>query len=80
YDDDAPINLGRGETTSIAELAELICEVMGYRGRLEFDASKPDGVPLKGLDSSRLHELGWKPSVALREGIEKTVEWYRSKR
>lgn len=80
YDDDAPINLGRGETTSIAELAKIICEVVGFRGTLEFDTSKPDGVPLKGLDSSKLREMGWKPSVPLREGIEKTVEWYRSAR
>ena len=80
YDDETPINLGTGETTSIAELAELVCDVVGYRGRLEFDTSKPDGVPLKGLDSSKLRALGWTPSVTLREGIEKTVEWYRSTR
>ena len=78
YDADEPINLGTGETTSIAELAEIICDVVGFRGKLEFDTSKPDGVPLKGLDSSRLRDLGWRPSTELRDALAKTVDWYRA--
>jgi len=52
--------------------------VVGFRGKLEFDTSKPDGVPLKGLDSSRLRDLGWRPSTELRDALAKTVDWYRA--
>ena len=63
------INVGYGEDMSIAEYARAACEVIGYRGRLAFDAAKPDGTPKKLLDSSRLLALGWKPKTGLREGI-----------
>jgi len=72
HDDDAPLNLGTGVQTSIADLAVLVQTVVGYRGELRFDTSKPDGIPFKGLDSSRIHSLGWQPSVDLREGLERT--------
>jgi GDP-L-fucose synthase len=63
------INIGAGKDLSIRELAEMVCEVVGFRGRLEFDASKPDGTPRKLLDVSRLTALGWSPSTGLRDGI-----------
>ena len=63
------INVGAGEDQSIAELAALIAEVLGYRGEFVYDAAKPDGTPRKLLDVSRLAALGWKPKAALREGI-----------
>jgi GDP-L-fucose synthase len=63
------INIGAGKDLSIRELAELVCEVTGFRGRLDFDASKPDGTPRKLLDISRLAGLGWKAKTSLRDGI-----------
>ncbi len=76
YDSAEVINVGCGEDVTIRELAELICEVVGFTGRLDFDASKPDGTPRKLLDISRLRALGWKPRVSLRDGIRDTYEWY----
>lgn len=70
------INVGTGEDLSIEELAETIAEVVGYDGLIEFDTSKPDGTPRKLMDVSRLHDLGWKHRTPLKEGIEKTYEWY----
>jgi GDP-L-fucose synthase len=65
-------NVGCGKDITIAELARLVCEVIGFHGSLEFDASKPDGTPRKLLDISKLAALGWSPSVSLREGIAST--------
>jgi GDP-L-fucose synthase len=76
YSDSALINVGYGEDVSIRELAEIICEVVGFNGSLAFDSSKPDGTPRKLLDSSRLLALGWKPRISLRDGIRQTYEWY----
>jgi GDP-L-fucose synthase len=76
YDDDVPINLGTGHQTSIRELADTVRDVVGYRGALRFDVSRPDGMPFKGLDSSRLHALGWQPRWDLRRGLERTVQWF----
>lgn len=76
YDGAAPINLGTGVTTSIAELAHAVRDVVGYRGELHFDTSRPDGMPLKGLDSSALRALGWAPTWDLRAGLEATYRWY----
>lgn len=70
------VNIGTGEDIAIRELAELIREITGYRGRLTFDASKPDGTPRKLLDISRVHALGWRARISLREGIESTYAWY----
>jgi GDP-L-fucose synthase len=66
------VNIGCGEDMTIREVAELIADVVGFRGELVFDASKPDGTPRKLLDSSYLASLGWKPSVGLREGLIRT--------
>jgi GDP-L-fucose synthase len=76
YDDRSPINVGVGEDLTIHELARLIAEVVGYGGRIEWDSSKPDGTPRKLLDVSRIHALGWKASIALRDGIASTYESY----
>jgi GDP-L-fucose synthase len=72
-----PLNIGVGSDVSIRQLAEMIASIVGYHGRLEWDASKPDGAPRKLLDSSRLKSYGWKPSVQLHEGLRSTYEWYR---
>jgi GDP-L-fucose synthase len=76
YDGDDPLNLGTGVVTSIGELAELIRAVVGYRGELRFDRTRPDGLPFKGLDSTRLREMGWRPVWTLRDGLERTSEWF----
>lgn len=76
YDGDAPINLGGGTDLSIAEAASTIAEVVGYRGRIEFDTSKPDGAPLKALDSSVLLGMGWRPATDFRAAVAKTYHWF----
>jgi len=78
YDDERPINVGVGEDVTIRELAELVAEVVGYRGRIVFDPSKPDGTPRKLLDVSRLHALGWRARIPLSEGVRQTYEWFVS--
>lgn len=71
------INVGTGEDISIAELAKLIAEVTGYRGQIRFDSSKPDGTPRKLLDVDRLAGLGWRATIPLKDGIERTYRWYQ---
>jgi len=71
------VNIGYGSDVSIREVALLIQEVVGYEGELVFDTSKPDGMPRKLLDCSRLAALGWSPRIPLREGIERTYEWFQ---
>lgn len=78
YDSGEIINVGTGEDLTIRELAEIIARVTGYRGRLVFDSSKPDGTPRKLLDVSRLQALGWKARIPLEEGLARTYEWYLS--
>jgi GDP-L-fucose synthase len=77
YDEPEPINVGVGEDLSIRELAELVADIVGYTGRLEFDPTKPDGTPRKLLDVGKIHGLGWKAQIGLREGLTSTYEWYR---
>jgi Predicted dehydrogenases and related proteins len=76
YDSPEIINVGCGEDISIRELAELICDVVGFRGELKWDRSKPDGTPRKLLDISRIKNLGWEPTIALRDGIARFYEWF----
>lgn len=76
YNSPEIINIGSGEDISILELAALICEVVDYRGALEWDRSKPDGTPRKLLDVSKVQQLGWKPRISLRKGIAHTYEWF----
>jgi GDP-L-fucose synthase len=76
YDSPEIVNVGWGEDISIRELAELICEIVGFEGKLSWDATKPDGTPRKLLDVSKLRNLGWRPSITLRDGIAGTYEWF----
>lgn len=77
YEGNEPINIGTGRNVNIKKLAELIKEVTGYPGELKFDASKPDGAPVRVLDASRLERAGWKFKVDLEEGLRLTYEFYK---
>jgi GDP-L-fucose synthase len=76
YSGQSHVNVGTGEEVSIRQLAETICEVIGFDGNLVFDASKPDGTPRKLMDSSLLRGMGWSPKVQLKQGIARTYQWY----
>ena len=79
YDGEAPVNLGTGEEIAIAELAAIIAEVCAYTGEIRWDATKPNGQPRRKLDTTRAEELfGFRAQVSLRDGIERTVSWYRA--
>ncbi len=77
YDSPEIINIGTGTDLTVRELAELICDVVGFEGELTWDASKPDGTPRKLLDITKIESLGWKPTIPLREGIARAYEWFR---
>lgn len=70
------INIGTGSDVTISALAELVKDIIGFQGKIIYDATKPDGTPRKLMDSSRLHELGWESSVSLEEGIRRTYNWF----
>jgi GDP-L-fucose synthase len=72
------VNVGTGEDLSSREIAELVCQVVGFHGELEFDPSRPDGTPCKLTDVSRISRLGWKAQTNLRDGISRTLEWARN--
>lgn len=76
YDGHEILNVGTGTDLSIRELSEMIASLTGFRGKIVFDASKPDGTPRKLLDISRLSALGWHPSITLKEGLASTYQWY----
>ncbi|QLC50637.1 GDP-L-fucose synthase [Methanolobus zinderi] len=77
YSDTAEfVNIGTGKDLSIKELAKMIKDIVGYKGEIVYDRTKPDGTPRKLLDVSRLHGLGWRGKITLREGIEQTYKWY----
>lgn len=78
YDEEGCINVGTGTDISITELAKMIKEIVGYRGNLDFDTSKPDGTPRKLMDVSKLKDLGWQYSIPLQEGIKKVYASYLS--
>src|SRR2546430_13421211 len=78
YDSPEIVNVGCGEDISIRELAELICDVVGFDGKLAWDATKPDGMPRKLLDVTKLRDLGWRATIPLREGIARTYDWFRA--
>jgi GDP-L-fucose synthase len=78
YDSPEIINVGCGEDISIRELAELICDVVGFDGELAWDTTKPDGTPRKLLDATKIRALGWKPAIPLRDGIIRTYDWFRA--
>lgn len=75
YSGEDVINIGAGEDVSIKDLAATVADVVGFDGPFEFDTSKPDGMPKKQLESSRLLDLGWRPQVSLRDGLERTYQW-----
>jgi GDP-L-fucose synthase len=78
YDAPEPVNLGTGAEISIRELAELVAELVGFDGRIEWDTSMPNGQPRRSLDATRARELfGWEARTPLREGLERTIAWYR---
>ncbi|MEZ4195108.1 MAG: GDP-L-fucose synthase [Candidatus Paceibacterota bacterium] len=76
YNDAGIVNIGTGEDCTIKELAETIKEVVGFEGEIKWDTEKPDGTPRKLLDVSKLHSLGFKHQISLKEGIKSTYEWY----
>lgn len=76
YDSPEIINVGCGKDISIKELAELICDIVGFNGSLAWDTTKPDGTPRKLLNVARLNELGWRATIPFREGIARTYDWF----
>jgi GDP-L-fucose synthase len=80
YDGPEPVNLGTGAEISIRDLAALVAELTGYAGRIQWDTSMPNGQPRRALDATRAAELfGWRAQVPLREGLERTIAWYRQR-
>jgi GDP-L-fucose synthase len=76
YSGDSHVNVGYGSDLTILELATLVAEVVGFRGRITTDPSKPDGTPRKLLDSSKLSSLGWQPEIKLEDGLARTYQWF----
>ena len=78
YNKSEPVNLGAGFEISIRELAELICELIGFGGEIKWDSTKPDGQPRRMLDTSRAkEEFGFNASIDIRDGLKKTIDWYK---
>ena len=78
YSDHSHVNLGSGEDLSILELAQIVADVVGFKGEIELDRSRPDGTPRKLMDSNKLRAIGWGPRIGLQEGIAATYDWYLS--
>ena len=79
YDGELPLNVGCGSDVTIKELAETVARVVEFQGSIEWDSSKPDGTPQKLLDTSRINQLGWFPTIALEDGIRDTYAWFLEK-
>jgi len=77
YNEVEHINVGTGEDVTIKQLAETISDVVGFAGEINWDTTKPNGTPRKVLNVDKIKSFGWKPKISLREGIEKTYEWYK---
>jgi GDP-L-fucose synthase len=77
YSGEEHVNVGWGEDVSIAELAQLVAEVVGFKGALRYDATKPDGAPRKLLDVTKLTAMGWRPRIRLRDGLGDAYRWFR---
>ena len=78
YDDEIPLNVGWGHDITIRELAETISSIVGFKGELLWDTTKPDGTPQKLLDTTRINTLGWRPAISLEAGIASTYDWFTS--
>lgn len=76
YEDYEHVNVGSGDDIPIIDLMKLVADVVGYTGRIETDASKPDGTPRKLMSNAKLAGMGWRPKTGLREGISRTYDWY----
>lgn len=76
YSGETPLNVGWGEDIAIGEVARLVADTVGFKGELVFDTSKPDGTPRKLLDTSRINALGWRPRIALKQGLEHYYGWF----
>lgn len=76
YSEPAPINIGVGEDSTIAELAEVVRKTIGFEGNIQWDKERPDGTPRKLLDTQRINSLGWKPKIDLRRGIREVYDWF----
>jgi nucleoside-diphosphate-sugar epimerase len=76
YSGEQPINVGWGKDVTIAEQARLIAEAVGFKGAFRYASDKPDGHAAQGLDVSRLNAMGWRPRIALREGLSQAYQWY----
>jgi nucleoside-diphosphate-sugar epimerase len=80
YNSGDPINVGTGHMVSIREMASMVSKITGYCGTVEWDTSRPDGQPKRGLDISRISKLGWKPHFDLEQGLKNTVDWYKGEK
>jgi GDP-L-fucose synthase len=78
YDSPELLNIGWGKDLTISELAQLVAKIVGFKGEIRFDPSRPDGTPRRLLDISRISSLGWKPTIRLKEGLALTYEWYKT--
>ena len=76
YNENKFVNVGTGKDITIRELANIVKDVVGYEGNINWDKSKPDGTPQKLLDISKIKTLGWKPKISLKEGIKKSYDWF----
>jgi GDP-L-fucose synthase len=78
YDQSVHLNVGTGQDISIKDLAKIIATLTGFKGQVNWDSSKPDGTPRKVLDVSRINSLGWKSTIGLQDGIQSTIEWFKT--
>ena len=78
YSSESIVNIGAGKDIPISELATLVAEVVGYRGNIQWDRTKPDGTPRKLLDLTKMSSLGWCPKLSLRQGVARAYAWYQA--
>jgi GDP-L-fucose synthase len=78
YSEPEIVNVGVGDDVTIADLAQTVCKIVGYQGKIVFDTTKPDGTPRKLMDVSRLHAMGWRHSIELDAGIRATYDWFKA--
>jgi len=76
YSGDSHVNVGSGEDVTILDLTRIVCDIVGFAGKIEHDLTKPDGTPRKLMSEQKIRETGWRPKIALRDGIRETYEWF----